>query len=214
MPWVPRMPDRTAVVALVKAYHPDEWRAMNEAGDFRFIKRLASVLHYGATYGDQRIEADPNFGLNGKRGNPHDLSPDVIAYKNPTVSFGCESADVVIAHGSPDARPGWQNITKDRDEGGTGAAWVQPERLTPTPLPDPEPDPDDGHWQEVMEAVASMRQTLDECVPMMLEARSHIAELHAEVEALTARLENLRVVGTTSREWGHGHQINLKVQQG
>lgn len=141
MPWTPRMPNRVDIVTQLKDAHPEEWAAMNAGPDLRFIKRLAATLH----------AIDPNFGLNGKRGDPNNLSEDCVAYKNPTVDNGPEVADVVLAHGSPDARPGWLNVTKDSQgwnadgvreaEPGAGAIWVQPPVLLPPPQPTPPPPP-------------------------------------------------------------------------
>lgn len=168
MPWTPRMPNRVDVVAQLKSEHPEEWAAMNAGPDHRFIKRLAWTLH----------QIDPNFGLNGKRGDVRNLSEDCVAYKNPTVDNGPEVADVVQNHGAPNASPTWINVTKDSQgwkadgtkdaDGGAGAAWVQPQPVSgaPAPVPPPVPQPPSG------EVAALKRQ---------------IAELTAEVLALKAR---------------------------
>ncbi|HYC57238.1 MAG TPA: hypothetical protein VEL28_20070, partial [Candidatus Binatia bacterium] len=163
-----------------------------------FRRTVVQTIYYG-TDGEPR---DLNVGEWFKSGTPpHDRDINKLVWKHPG-GRGVTFADLWRMHDPNASEPRWMESEFPNDDQANWREPPSPVNDRPDPPPDDEPPPQD--WAEVMAAVASMRQTLDECVPMMLEARSHIAELHAEVEALTARLENLRVVGTTSREWGHG----------
>lgn len=70
---------------------------------------------------------NPRFGLNGKRGNPNDLSMDVIAWKGEGVQPDAVNGgrmqlfDVIGGAGGPDPRVVW-NLIDD----GTAGAWVDP----------------------------------------------------------------------------------------
>jgi len=203
--WTPLMPNRLDVVQLLKDQHPDEWAAMNAGPDLRFIKRLAATLH----------AIDPNFGLNGKRGNPQDLSEDCIAYKNPTVDNGPEVADVVQAHGSPQAQPAWINITADSSEGGAGAAWVKPEVAAEPPAPKPPAQSIDAQIQAALAPVkaqmAALKQRLDslDADVAMLDAENDAIERRvvALENKLAAPLPKYRVV--VGRTFGHSHTATL-----
>lgn len=109
-------PDYTQLVEHIAAKYPREWDLADKEkyGDRTtdFIRRFA----YEANKIDFRI------GLNGKRGNPNDLSKDAIAYKNNTVPAalgGCEVIDIMVGNGH---KPAWQDVTLPNVAG----AWVQP----------------------------------------------------------------------------------------
>jgi hypothetical protein len=87
-------------------------------------RKLASWLHY---------DVDPRVGLNGKRGNPNDISDDVLAIRGEgsavDVSAGgapMEIIDVIGRAGAPNAAPQWGVAP-----GGPGdrGAWVKPARV-------------------------------------------------------------------------------------
>ena len=73
---------------------------------------------------------DPNVGLNGKRGNPDDISDDAINILDPDDGPGqtpdgdkCWVVDIVYSAGAPNAAVTWNPIPDA--EGSTGA-WVMP----------------------------------------------------------------------------------------
>lgn len=98
-----------------------------------FIKLLAARCH----------AIDPKFGLNGKRGNPNDLSDDALNYKgegpghDPTNgNTPVTVIDVIGAAGSSGAFPTWQVFDNLPGPG----AWVKPVNA-PTPQPPIPPAP-------------------------------------------------------------------------
>jgi hypothetical protein len=122
-----------------------------------FIRIVAAELH----------AKDSNVGLNGKRGDPNDISDDAINILDPDDGPGttpegdrCWVVDVVVSAGAPNATPGW-NPQPDA-EGSTGA-WVKP-GAPPTSgggsgevQPYPSEDPNGGWWGQVFDkAVAQL----------------------------------------------------------
>jgi len=96
--------------------------------------------------------AGMNVAVNGKRGNPRDLSQDILAF--PVLSGGAPDAtrtvpglaliDFIIGAGASGASLGWIDQTQPTIEGGTGGAWVEPwleplEQGAAAPAPTPAP---------------------------------------------------------------------------
>lgn len=109
-------PDYTQLVAKIAAEFPREWDLANKEKHGErtddFVRRFA----YEAFKVDMRI------GLNGKRGNPNDISKDAVAYQNDTVPAelgGCEVIDIIVGSNH---KPTWQDVTLPNVAG----AWVQP----------------------------------------------------------------------------------------
>lgn len=130
------IPNMLSEVEACKREHPEAWRNAHTGNSHTedFIKLLASRLH--------RINA--NFGLNGKRGNPNDLSDDAVNFKgegpghDPTNgNMPVTVVDVIGAAGSSGAFPTWQVFA---DLPGPGA-WVRPTGATPAPEPQPPTQP-------------------------------------------------------------------------
>ena len=104
-----------------------------------FIRILAWEAH----------QIDPNFGLNGKRGDPNDISDDVLNYKgegadtDPTAGGAPRTViDVIAGAGGPNPTPAWAVVTNPSAP--VAAAWVQPTDPgveEPIPAPTPEPTP-------------------------------------------------------------------------
>lgn len=83
-----------------------------------WINLAASALH----------AVDPRFGLNGKRGNPNDVSMDVITYLlHPDNPRMVAAWDVCGGCGAPGARVVWSEITNYSTIGQPGTAiWIRP----------------------------------------------------------------------------------------
>lgn len=96
---------------------------------------------------------DANWGVNGKRGNPADLSQDILAYRGTGTAIDVtrgnapmEIIDVIAcAGGGPNCSP---SVAWGVAPGGTGdrGAWVDPWSVQPTaggtaPTPNPTPTP-------------------------------------------------------------------------
>jgi hypothetical protein len=130
------IPNYREQVAAAASRYPDAWRHAHtgDASTEEFIRLLARDLH----------AIDPRCGLNGKRGNPNDISDDVIAIRGEgsavdVVNGGpMEIIDVIVGAGGPNPQPGWAVAP-----GGAGdrGAWVKPEASAPTPQPQPSPQP-------------------------------------------------------------------------
>jgi hypothetical protein len=129
------VPDYRSLVADAAARYPDAWRHAHTNGPRteEFIRLLARDLH----------AIDPNVGLNGKRGNPDDISDDALAVFHPEGDVIDRSGrrmaivDVIVGAGGPNPQPGWASVG-----GPSPGAWVQPEAVNvPTPHPSPQPQP-------------------------------------------------------------------------
>jgi hypothetical protein len=121
------IPNCLHVVADLAAKFPDEWwNAHRPSGGGpkteAFIRRLAWVLH---------STVDPRFGLNGKRGNPADISDDVVCFDGVSVLGDYDPTrgnapvtvlDVIGSAGGPNPTPQWGPVGPS-----PLAAWVKPE---------------------------------------------------------------------------------------
>lgn len=132
-------------VKAAKVKYADAWTHAHVAGDPRrwdWIRLFAKDLH----------AKDAKVGLNGKRGNPNDLSMDAINFLcDEEDSAGrtpdgqpCAVVDCIGSAGIPSQFPVW-NVFDSLVEG--SGAWVDPNAVTPippTPQPPAFPYPDEG----------------------------------------------------------------------
>lgn len=128
------IPKMLAEVERLKAKFPQAWNDAHtgNANTEGFIKLLAAHLH----------AINPAFGLNGKRGNPLDLSDDAINFKGEGADFDPTDnnaprtvIDVIGSAGAPNAFPTWAVVTKA--DAPVGAAWVKPGAAVVVPDPPP-----------------------------------------------------------------------------
>jgi hypothetical protein len=125
------MANHQAHVAAAAERWPEAWRRAHTDGPGTedFIRLLASFLHH---------EVDPNVGLNGKRGNPDDISDDALAVFDQSGDVTDRSGrrmiivDCIVGAGGPDPRAGWASVG-----GPSPGAWVQPPRIHDAPPPGP-----------------------------------------------------------------------------
>ena len=126
------IPNMLAHVESCAKKYPDAWKHAHIKGDPRsheFIKLLAIDVHAG----------NQNFGLNGKRGNPKDLSADCLNFhgagpgRTPE-GEPCNVIDVIKDAGLPTQQPVWQVFT---DPEAASGAWVDPTTVDPVPAPVP-----------------------------------------------------------------------------
>jgi hypothetical protein len=134
------VPNMLAEVERLKTKFPQAWKDAhtNNANTEGFIKLLAAHLH----------AINPAFGLNGKRGNPQDISDDAINFKGEGADFDPTDGDaprtvidVIGGAGGPNPFPTWAIVTKA--DAPVGAAWVKPgvPPITPTVTPTLPPTP-------------------------------------------------------------------------
>ena len=134
--------NRLDVVERIAQDYPQDFDEAHhfELGDraWIFIRRLAYALH----------QTDRRWGMNGRRGNPNDLSADATPYRGgPDASGGVFLIDVIAGAGGRDPQPAWFDVTQATIDAGTIGIWVQPEPVDgspPAPTPAPTPDPPDG----------------------------------------------------------------------
>lgn len=109
-------PDYTKLVEKIAAKYPKEWDLADKEKYGKRTDDFVKIFAYEANKVDIRI------GLNGKRGNPFDISTDAVAFKNSTVPDdlgGCEVIDIIVGEGH---KPAWQDATLPNVAG----IWVQP----------------------------------------------------------------------------------------
>jgi len=182
------VPNQKAAVTALADQHPEAWRCAHteRACAHDFIKVLASYLHY---------EVDPRFGLNGKRGDPNNLSWDAINFcgggpgHDPTgrCPSGLTVIDVIGGAGGPNPTPAW--IVFDTLPG--PGAWVKPERVhdtgsprppTPSPSPAPTPQPapviDLSEVLTKLEALVTQQRTLTQSIEAL---EAHLGRVEEQV---------------------------------
>jgi len=126
------IPNMQSQVDKTKAANPEAWKNMHTGNDHTedFVRLLAVRLH----------ALDSNFGLNGKRGNPNDISDDCVNYLCAEVeSEGrtpdgkpCVVIDFGVGAGGSNATTGW-NVMNTKVEG--SGAWVKPGPVAPPGTP-------------------------------------------------------------------------------
>lgn len=150
------IPNYLRDVEAAKAKYADAWAHAHVAGDPRrhdFIKLLAYDLH----------QKDPKVGLNGKRGNPNDLSMDALNYlcdaadsagRTPE-GLPCAVVDCIGSAGIPSQYPVWSPFTTLVEGSG---AWVTPMPVEP-PAPQVEFPPRDlvGQFFAALDAKYAQR---------------------------------------------------------
>lgn len=145
------IPNYLTDVQAARLKYADAWSHAHIDGDPRrheWIRLFAKDLH----------AKDPRANLNGKRGNPHDLSADAINFlcdradsegRTPE-GFPCAVIDVIGDAGLPIAKPAWSVFTTKIE--GSGAP-VDPNASAPVPAPAHKPYPGDPVWDAVGEAL-------------------------------------------------------------
>jgi hypothetical protein len=126
------IPNLQHIVAKAAADHPTEWKNAHtgNAHTEDFIRLCAPLL---------ALE-DARFGLNGKRGNPHDISDDAVNVKgegpgtDSTTGQPCTVIDIIGGAGGPNPQPQWGVMT---DPVASSGAWVASGTAPPQPQPPP-----------------------------------------------------------------------------
>lgn len=160
-------------------------------------------------------ELGENWGVNGKRGNPNDISLDILAYRGQgnavdVVNGGAMSIiDICGGCGAPGQRVTW-NV----GPGGPGdrGAWVDPfsvrtstesgipPRPTPTPQPQPTPTPTPSpsvNLQPVLDKLAELSARLDALKGEVAALKSEQGKTSEAVVELTGDLLDREFVITS-----------------
>ena len=131
------IPNYLHIVEQVKLAHPQAWKDAHtgNVATEDFIRLVAAEMY----------AHDSHVGLNGKRGNPKDISDDALNYYGEGPDYDPTHAntpatviDVIGAAGTPQAYPQWLVVSDPNAP--VAAAWVSPVSVTPPP-PTPTPPP-------------------------------------------------------------------------
>jgi hypothetical protein len=199
------IPNGRHIVEQLAAQYPQEWwDAHRPSGGGpkteAFIRRLAWVLH---------STVDPRFGLNGKRGDPADISDDVVCFDGVSVLGDFDPTrgnapvtvlDVIGGAGGPNPTPQWGPVGPS-----PRAAWVRPEPVggvssggggTPLPAPPvPVPGPDLARvlarLDALVAATSALRAQLDAIEASSAAAASEALKAAARASEIKTQLENL-----------------------
>ena len=131
------IPNLKHLVERCKNEHPQDWKDAHtgNANTKGFIRKLAAMLKAN----------DSRFGLNGKRGDPNNISDDAVnclcassesAGRTPD-GRPCVVIDVIGGAGGPNPTPGW--LVFDTLIEGSGANVDPLTKQTPAPSPVPIP---------------------------------------------------------------------------
>ena len=147
--WVMAVPNMQHIVEQIRNEFPEAWinAHTGSARTLEFIRLLAARLN----------TLDARFGLNGKRGDPNNLSADAINFIGEGVGYDptrnnnpITVIDVIARAGTPEAAPAWQVLNDPKDPAHVGpGAWVSPTPVSGTgptgpsipPPPPPRPTP-------------------------------------------------------------------------
>lgn len=170
------------VVAEMRDRYPEAWRNAHtgNAQTEDFIRLLAWELH---------SKHDPRWGLNGKRGNPEDVSDDVVAWngegtaRDKTRGFApMEIIDCIGGAGGPNPTPAW-NV----GPGGPGdvGAWVQPD---PVGGAQPQPGGNTGGTKPQPVPVLACRMT-DDVLQVLGSLSTRLQNIEGAVGAINTRMD-------------------------
>lgn len=151
-----------------------------------FIKLVAWELH----------KLDERFGLNGKRGNPNDLSMDAINYLGEGIGYDptrndrpVTVIDVIGGAGGPNPKPTWQVFNDPTIHRGPGA-WVQPKPVegyqTGEPSKPIEPTPPPINPIDVMNVLTQVRDQLSEVIQSNERTAKKVEELAGKITVMDA----------------------------
>lgn len=152
-----RAPNRRDVVEAVSAADPARFACAHvesRSCKLDWIKAVAAALH----------ATDARWGLNGKRGNPNDISMDVVTWRIGPTDRHVQAFDICGACGGGNPSVVWSDITNWATLGQPGTAiWLQPGPVsgpTPTPTPTPTPAPS-VDLRPVLDALAALTAKVD-----------------------------------------------------
>lgn len=188
-------PNRKDVVQAVSDADPARFACAHQEGrscKTDWIKAVAWALH----------QTDSRWGLNGKRGNPNDISMDVVTFRIGPTDRHVQAFDICGACGGGNPSVVWNDITNFSTIGQPGTAiWVQPTAVGGaagggggTPLPAPPAPAPAVDYTPLLNALAAKLDALavkvDAVAGVAVEARdaARSAE-HDAREVNAARME-------------------------
>lgn len=173
-------PDRRDVVQAVSDADPARFACAHVESrpcKLDWIQAVAAELH----------KIDQRWGLNGKRGNPADISMDVVTFRVGPTDRHVEAFDVCGGCGGGNPSVTWNNITNYATMGQPGTAiWVAPVVGSDPPPPPPVDPPPTVNLQPVLDALAALTVKVDAVAGVAVAARD--AALDAKSEAEQAKV--------------------------
>ncbi len=171
------VPNYLAQVRTARDQYPEAWRSAHVSGDpkaWDFSRLLARDLH----------AIDPRIGLNGKRGNPNDLSMDALNFRGEGPGYDPVNGntpitviDVITGAGGPNPQPGWLVFSELAGPG----VWVQPDRFSvPTPPVPPlplAPAPAPVDLTPILQQLHHLKTTLETLQDRILTIQVTVAAL-------------------------------------
>jgi len=195
------VPNYQQLVADAAAKYPEAWRSAHTGGHGTedFIRLLAADLH----------AIDPRVGLNGKRGNPSDISDDALCYQGEGNQFDPTNGnarvaviDVIAGAGGPNPQPSWQTFAEPH-----AAAWVRPSGVPhpqpgPTPVPPPTPVP----------APSCKFQPIDLSALQsgIVAAVNMLADVQRKQAVLEAKLDDAVSAGQSAKDEAHAAKLHAQ----
>ena len=192
----PTIPNYQHIVTQMAADYPAEWQAAHTGGPQTeaFIRRLAYRLW----------QMDPRIGLNGKRGNPNDISDDALCFDGVAAGGDYDPTrggvpvtviDVIAAAGGPNPAPAWAYPLTP-----AAAAWVRPQPVEdgtgdgggdgPVDPPTPEPCRFEAEALDAIEAsVYGIQDDMAGLHASLTRAETEVIQLRTLVQTLIMRLE-------------------------
>ena len=194
-------PNRRDIVEQVSAADPARFACAHTGRpcEADWIKAVAAALH----------ATDARWGLNGKRGNPNDLSLDVVTFRIGPTDRHVQAFDICGACGGGSPQVVWNDITNWQTIGQAGTAvWVRPagvvdpEPQPPTPSPQPAPQPAPAppvdlsplmaKLDAILAEIAVLKANHDGIAAVATEARDKAAD--AANESLNAAARALQIL--------------------
>jgi hypothetical protein len=140
------IPNLKHIVEQARQLYPQDWKDAHtgNANTEGFIRKCAPML----------AAEDARFGLNGKRGNPNDISDDAVNVRGEGPGHNndgtpCTVIDIIGGAGGPNPQPQWGVQTGAVESTGewvdSGEAPTPPEPPSP-PAPIGQPYPDERTW--------------------------------------------------------------------
>lgn len=186
-----RAPNRSDVVRAVSDADPARFACAHvESRSCKsdWIKAVAAALH----------ATDGRWGLNGKRGNPNDISMDVVTWRVGPTDRHVQAFDICGACGGGSPSVVWNDITNWGTIGQPGTAvWLQPGPVsgpTPTPTPTPTPNPTPAptvNLTPILDVLQRIEGKVDAALAR-LQNPVDLSQVYAKLDALSAQVDEAR----------------------
>jgi hypothetical protein len=151
----------------------------------------------------------PPWGLNGKRGDPNNLSHDILAWFLPNAQPILVD---VLGDGGGDNTAQFGILEYPQAAGAVWVAAGAPD--VPSPLPTPSPTPSDA-LAGILARLGAIEGTLMEHISLINEQKAQIDDQNEKLDRITAELNKPLIArANCGRIWGHAHGIDVTITRG